>query len=118
MKELLIFLISLGISMSQFLASMPDKSNPDWFCFGADAWHTCFVPSSAGPKTTDLVKRWVAQGKTSCKPTIIGNMAYLGYCNGIKCIDTRNGSIIWDRPTKGACCRQILYKDGKLYVNS
>jgi outer membrane protein assembly factor BamB len=118
MKELLIFLISLGISMSQFLASMPDKSNPDWFCFGADAWHTCFVPAAAGPKTTKLELKWKIGNGTSGKPTIVDGRIYIGIDAQVKCLDAYTGKVIWATKMNGQCCRQIVYKEGKLYVYS
>ena len=118
MKELIIFIVTLGITMTQFLQSMPDKTSPDWYCFGADSWHTCFMPESAGPKTTKIEQKWRIEKSTSGKPTIIGKQAFIGYDSGVKCVEIKNNKVVWDTQTSGACCRQVLYKEGRLYVNS
>lgn len=118
MKEIVIFIITLGITMAQFLQSMPDKSKPDWYCFGADSWHTCFVPASAGPKKTSLVQKWRIEKGTSGKPTVVGDKVYLGMLGGVSCLDANTGKVLWNTPTSGHPCRQVLYHEGRLYVNS
>jgi outer membrane protein assembly factor BamB len=118
MKELLILVIMLGVTFQQFVETMPDKSKPDWFCFGADAWHTCFVPESAGPKTTELNQKWRIEKFTSGKPTIVNDKLYMGISGGLKCLDAKTGKTLWEAGTSGVGCRQVLYNEGKLYVNS
>lgn len=118
MKELIIFIVTLGITMTQFLQSMPDKTSPDWYCFGADSWHTCFMPESAGPKTTKIEQKWRIEKGTSGKPTVVDNKVYLGMVGGISCLDANTGKTLWHTGTSGACCRQVLYHEDRLYVNS
>ncbi len=118
MKELLLLIISMGLTLSQFAASMPDKSNPDWFCYGADSWHTCFVPPDAGPKTNRIERKWGLDNKSSGKPTVVGDKVYIGFEGGMKCLNARTGNQIWFTPTPGACCRQVLYYEGKCYCYS
>lgn len=118
MKEILVFIICLGISVFEFVSTMPDKSSLDWYCFGADAWHTCFVPENAGPKTTKLEKKWGIDKGTSGKLTIVGDKVYLGTLGGVSCLDANTGKEFWHTSTSGTPCRQVLYHEDRLYVNS
>jgi outer membrane protein assembly factor BamB len=42
----------------------------------------------------------------------------MGISGGLKCLDAKTGKTLWEAGTSGVGCRQVLYNEGKLYVNS
>ncbi|MEZ4812948.1 MAG: hypothetical protein R2883_05605 [Caldisericia bacterium] len=98
---------------------IPQKPDGNWVCFQADCQHTGWMPEDALPDPTKIKLAWKSDKKvnTSGKPIIVNDKVYIGTMGGLDCCSIEDGEIVWRTPYM-ALCRQPVWYEGKIFVNS
>ncbi|MEZ4812950.1 MAG: hypothetical protein R2883_05615 [Caldisericia bacterium] len=113
----IISLLLLGSGIPK--ETIPQKPDGNWTCFQADCQHTGWMPQESLSDPTKIKLAWKTESEsTSGKPIIVDDRVYLGNLRGLNCYSLKDGEIIWKMDYQGAICRQPVWYEGKIFVNS